>query len=263
MKERFTPGCVRLALAAVALSLAVGGTVWAQSGTARGSGAPAAPHRPRVKVDPDTGLPPGMPDLRGVWTNRWIVNMADGRFVEKTVEVPFTEKGRRIYAERTGNFQRDDPNFKCWPSGLPRQGGTPYPLKIMQTPEEVVFLYEGGMHTFRIVPTDGRSHKKDAWVWYGDSVGRWEGDTLVVESNNFVDGGWLDVWGSPLTDEGKITERFTRPRFGELNIAITIDDPKAYTEPFTVGVTQRIMVDQELIEFICNEYNRAIEHVSR
>ena len=102
------------------------------------STAPVAspPGKPHVKVDPDTGLPPGMPDFRGIYTNRWIVNMADGRFVEKTVAVPFTEKGKQIYAERTENFQKDDPNLHCLPSGLPRAGGTPYPLKIMQAPDE-------------------------------------------------------------------------------------------------------------------------------
>ena len=129
MNERFTRGGVRLACVVVALSLAVGATVRAQSGRARGAGAPAAPDRPRVKVDPDTGLPPGMPDFRGVWTNRWIVNMADGRFVEKTVEVPFTEKGRRIYAERTANFQKDDPNFRCLPERVPQAGRNPLPAE--------------------------------------------------------------------------------------------------------------------------------------
>ena len=88
--------------------------------------------KPRVRVDPETGLPPGMPDFRGVWTNRWIVNMADGRYVEKTIDVPLNDKGRAIYAARTANLQKDDPNMTCKPSGLPRQGGTPYPLKIMQ-----------------------------------------------------------------------------------------------------------------------------------
>ena len=77
--------------------------------------------KPQVRVDPDTGLPPGTPDFRGVWTNRWIVNMADGRYVEKTVDVPLNDKGRALYAERTGNLQKDDPNMTCKPSGLPRQ----------------------------------------------------------------------------------------------------------------------------------------------
>ena len=260
MNERFTHGGVRLACAVVALALAVCGTVRAQSGTARGAGAPAAPDRPRVKVDPDTGLPPGMPDFRGVWTNRWIVNMADGRFVEKTVEVPFTEKGRRIYAERTGNFQKDDPNFKCWPSGLPRQGGTPYPLKIMQTPEEVVFLYEGGMHTFRIVPTDGRPHKKDAWTWYGDSVGRWEGDTLVIDVVGFNDESWLDSSGYPHGGQLHLVERYRKTDAETMRFEVTIEDPEYYTGPWTTAWTYRLSPTTEMMEYFCTENERDRAH---
>jgi hypothetical protein len=92
----------------------------------------------------------------------------------------------------------------------------------------------------------------DPW-YYGYSVGHWEGDTLVVETTGLSDLQWLDVRGSPLTDQAKITERFRRPNFGSLEIDITIDDPKAYTKPFTVRVNQRIMPDTELIEFICEE----------
>jgi hypothetical protein len=103
---------------------------------------------------------------------------------------------------------------------------------------------------------DGRKlpDKNDVDPWYyGYSIGRWEGDTLVVETTGLSDLQWLDVRGSPLTSEAKITERFRRPNFGTLEIDITIDDPKAYTKPFTVRVNQRIMPDTELIEFICEE----------
>ncbi len=132
--------CLRPA-GAVALALGC----LAGTGAAQSTPPPAAT-RARVPVDPATGLPPGMPDFRGVYTNRWIVNMADGRFVEKTVEVPFTEKGRAVYKQRAESFQKDDPNMTCQPSGLPRAGGTPYPMKIMQTADEVVLLWEGGLH---------------------------------------------------------------------------------------------------------------------
>ena len=92
--------------------------------------------------------------------------------------------------------------------------------------------------------------------WYGYSIGKWDGDTLVVETTNFRDGGYLDIWGSPLTDNAKMTERFRRVNYGTLEIDVTIDDPKAYTKPFTVRVNQRLMVDEELIEFICLENDR-------
>ncbi len=224
---------------------------------------PAAPPKsqPRVNLDPGTGLPPGMPDFRGIYTNRWIVNMADGRFVEKTVDVPFTERGRQIYAERTGNFQKDDPNMTCKPSGLPRAGGTPYPLKIMQTADEVVFLYEGGLHTFRIIPTDGRPHKPDPWTWYGDSVGRWEGDTLVVDVIGFNDKSWLDSSGYPHGEKLHLVERFRKTDAATLRYEVTIEDPEYYTRPWTTAWTYRVSPTTEIMEYFCTENERDREHM--
>jgi hypothetical protein len=110
------------------------------------------------------------------------------------------------------------------------------------------------IHETRVIPTNGTPHlPQSIRLWTGDSRGRWEGDTLVVETTNFRDEGWLDVNGAPLTEQGKLTERFRRPTFGTLEIDVTIDDPKAYTKPWTVRVNQRLLVDTELIEFICNE----------
>ena len=96
--------------------------------------------------------------------------------------------------------------------------------------------------------------------WYGYSAGRWEGDTLVVETVGFRDDVWLDVQGSPLTSSGKMTERFRRPNFGTLQIDVTIEDPMAYKQPFTLRVNQRLFPDAELIEFICNENEKSIRH---
>src|SRR5690606_30714606 len=125
----------------------------------------------------------------------------------------------------------------------------------------VVILYEAN-YGVRQIFTDGRPLPGDdalPW-WYGYSVGRWEGDTLIVESTGFRDGGWLDVQGSPLTDEAKIVERFRRLDTGHIQIDVTIDDPKAYTEPFTVRVTHELMPDDELIEFICLENEQSTLH---
>jgi hypothetical protein len=110
----------------------------------------------------------------------------------------------------------------------------------------------------RQIFTDGRKVPDDdpqPW-WYGYSVGHWDGDTLVVETSGFRDDQWLDVFGTPLTDAGKMTERFRRPTYGRMEIDVTIEDPKAYTKPWTVRVNQRIMPDQELLEFVCLENNR-------
>jgi hypothetical protein len=109
----------------------------------------------------------------------------------------------------------------------------------------------GFIHTDgRPLPKQGRSDAVVVWIYRSD-VGK--GDTLVTETNNLRDDGWLDVRGSPLTDQATIRERYRRPSFGRLEIDITIDDPKAYTKPFTVRVNQQIQVDTEMIEFICNE----------
>jgi len=107
----------------------------------------------------NNGLPEGMPDLQGVYSSRWITDLADPKVVEKAVDVPFTPWGKQVWDARQANNQRDDTTLQCLPDGLPRQAGTPYPMQIVQTPTQVVFLYEGAAHTFRVVPTDGRPHR--------------------------------------------------------------------------------------------------------
>lgn len=159
-----------------------------------------------------------------------------------------------LVKKRMADNGKDNPDAHCLPMGFMQFHMHPEPRKIVQTPEEVVILYEAN-DGLRQIYTDGRPlppNDVQPW-WYGYSVGKWEGDTLVVQTIGFTDGQWLDVNGDPLTDAGKVTERFTRPNFGTLNIEVTIDDPKAYTKPFTVRVQQRIMVDTELIEFICED----------
>jgi hypothetical protein len=126
----------------------------------------------------------------------------------------------------------------------------------------MVILYEGN-GGIRQIFTDGRTlpgNDPQPW-WYGYSIGNWDGDTMVVETTGFRDDGWLDIWGSPLTDAGKMTERFRRVSYGVLEIDVTIDDPKAYTRPFTVRVDQRIMLDNEMIEFICAENEKSVAHM--
>jgi hypothetical protein len=137
---------------------------------------------------------------------------------------------------------------------------------MIQTPDVLVILYEGNAGVRQIF-TDGRTPPKNdpqPW-WYGYSAGHWEGDTLVVETTGVRDGGWHDIDGSPQTDAVKYTERFRRLNYGTLKIDVTIDDPKAYTAPFTVRVNQKLMVDErtdaELIEFICGENEKDVEHM--
>ena len=159
--------------------------------------------------------------------------------------------------------QKDNPDALCLPMGFMQLHGHPQPRKIVQTPELIVIMYEGNQG-LRQIFLDGRelpevNEDLQPW-WYGYSVGRWEGDTLVVESAGFREDGWLDVFGSPLTNEGKLIERWRRPDYGHLEIDVTVDDPKAYTKPFTVRVSHQILLDQELIEFICNENEKSAQH---
>jgi len=124
----------------------------------------------------------------------------------------------------------------------------PQPRKIVQTPTLVLIVYEAN-YGLRQIFLDGRSlpgNDPQPW-WYGYSVGRWEGDTLVVETSGLRDGGWLDVVGTPFTDAAKVTERFRRPNFGSLEIQVTVDDQKAFTKPWAVTINQRIMLDTDLI----------------
>ncbi len=129
------------------------------------------------------------------------------------------------------------------------------PRLMIQEPTLLTILYEAN-YGQRFIHTDGRTlppqGEPQPW-WYGYTVGKWEGDTLVTQTNNLRDDGWLDVRGSPLTDQAVITERYRRPSYGRLEIDVTIDDPKAYTKPFTVRVNQQIQVDSDMIEFVCNE----------
>ena len=178
--------------------------------------------------------------------------------------LPFRPWAAELKKARNDANSKDNPDAHCLPMGYMQFHLHPQPRRMIQTPGLITILYEAN-YGLRYIFTDGRPLPPNGGpqpFWYGYSVGKWDGDTLVVESNNFRDDGWLDVRGSPLTDQGKITEKFQRVNFGKLEIDITVDDPKAYTKPFTVRVNQEIMVDSEMIEFICNENNHFLEYLN-
>jgi len=159
-------------------------------------------------------------------------------------------------AKRKADNSKDNPDAHCLPMGFMQFHTHPEPRKIYQTPDTLLIVYEANSGLRQIFMDGRKLPGKDAQPWYyGYSVGKWEGDTLVVETTGFLDTDpqWLDVQGSPLTETAKVTEKFRRPNFGTLEIEITVDDPKAYTKPWTVKVTQRLMVDTDLIEFICED----------
>jgi len=174
---------------------------------------------------------------------------------------PYQPWAADLRKKRMADNSKDNPDALCLPLGIMQNTTHPFPRKIIQTPNELLIIYEGSGTTVREIFMDGRPlPPKDAEPWWnGYSVGRWDGDTLVIESSNFLDGGWLDVTGSPLTDQGKLTERISRPSFGTLKIEVTVDDPKAYTKPFSLTVNYRISTDTQLIEFVCHN-NVSAQH---
>ena len=244
-----------------------------------------SPHRddaiPR-KADgtPDLDAPAprtaaGLPDLSGMWQGFGTLGGTAARTppvsgpddppvagflnVAQNMKEPLPLKPEfaALFAERRASNGKDNPEAVCLPMGILQFHTQGAPRKFIQTPSVLVILYEASMG-LRQIFTDGREIPSDdpqPW-WYGYSVGHWEGDTLVVVTKGLRDDGWLDVFGTPLTDAATITERFTRSSYGRMQIDITFDDPKAYTAPWTVRVNQRIMPEQELLEFVCNENNR-------
>jgi hypothetical protein len=162
--------------------------------------------------------------------------------------LPMTPWAAQLRAQRKGDYNKDNPDALCLPLGLTQLHMHPQPRTIVQTPREIVVLYEANSNVRHIL-TDGRrlpAADASPW-WYGYSVAHWDGDTLVVETTGFRDDVWLDVEGSPLTNSGKMTERWRRVKFGLMQIDITIEDPKAYIKPFTVRVNHQLMPDTELM----------------
>jgi hypothetical protein len=178
--------------------------------------------------------------------------------------LPLQPWAKELRDKRNAANSKDNPDALCLPMGNMQFHTHPQPRRIVQTPTLLVIIYEAN-YGLRTIFTDGRplpDNDPQPW-WYGYSVGRWEGDTLVVETTGFRDEGWLDIVGSPLTDKAKTVERFRRPSFGTLEVEVTVDDPKAYTKPWTVRFNQRIIVDTEMIEFICAENQKFVEYLQR
>jgi hypothetical protein len=167
-----------------------------------------------------------------------------------------------LFDQRRDTNGKDDPEGYCMPPGFPRVNGVPFPQKIIHTSNAVVILYETRT-TFRQIFLDAHHTltTDPQPTWMGYSKGRWEGDTLIVETTGFNDKTWLDDAGHPHSDQMKVTERFRRPSFGQLLVDITIDDAKTYAKPWTVTQAFQLLADGELIEYICNENNLAPPHL--
>jgi hypothetical protein len=166
---------------------------------------------------------------------------------------PYQDWARELRDQRMADGMKDNPDAHCLPMGPMQFHLHPQPRKIIQTEDEILILYEGNAGQRQIFLDGRREPDNDPlpW-WYGYSYGYWDGDDLVAVTTHMKDT-WLDVNGSPFTSNGRIIERFRRPDFGHMQIDVTIDDPTAYTRPFTVRVNHRIMLDTNLIEFVCIE----------
>jgi hypothetical protein len=240
---------------------------------------PGIPRTPDGKPDlsaPAPKSPDGRPDLSGLWM--WEENRpcppdgcADARVGEEYLNIgwslkeglPYQPWAAAIVQATRAASRPNDPQIRCLPTGPIRLHTFPGFRKIVQVPGLLVILNELNA-TYRQIFTDGRPLPADPNPsWNGYSSGRWVGDTLVVETTGLRDGLWLDTGGSPLTDAARITERFRRVNFGKLEVEITVDDPKAYTRPWTIKLTQPLQPDTEMIDYICQENEKDVPHLPK
>jgi len=198
----------------------------------------------------------GKPDLSGVWRGAgplYRFNIAED--LQPGDIQPWAEA---LFLSRVRNARKDSPLARCLPVSIPFHNFFNL-MQIVQTPTLMVLLYESPNSPHRTVFTDGRDLPKDPNpTWFGYSIGRWEGDTLVVTTTGFNDLGWLDSAGHPQTESLRITERLHRRDFGHMDFEMTIDDPKVFTKPFTMKRERLLAPDTDLIEDVCeNELDRA------
>ena len=217
--------------------------------------------RPVVPKGPMPRLPDGTPDLSGVWFGGGPTgDLAQGLAPGETI--PLLPEAKKLMDARQS---KDDPEANCLPTGVPRVA--PYPLRIVQhpthtKPTHIFFLFEGNIHSYRQIFMDGRKHPEDLDpTWYGHSIGRWEGDTLVIDTTGFNDRFWFDFRGHPHTEKLHTIERWTRKDYGTLENKVTLDDPGAYSRPFTLTFVANLRAGEELIEYICNENNQDVNHL--
>ena len=216
--------------------------------------------RPPVQTGPAPRLSDGTVSLNGLWVGGGPVgDIAQG--LPKGETLPLLPSAKALMDVRA-QHETDDPHLWCMPMGVPRS--TPYPFRFVQditdkAPTHMFILHEGNIHSFRQIFMDGRKHPPELDpTWFGHSIGRWEGkDTLVIDTVGFNDKFWFDRKGTPHTEQLHTIERWTRPNMGTLVNTVTIEDPGAYSKPFTVTFTARLQAPgDEIMEYICQENNQ-------
>jgi len=218
----------------------------------RGQQQPAVPSKPTPRWPdghPRLGAP--TPEEKGIW------GACCGSLSNNAT--PFQPWAKALYDyRRTNEFE---PHTRCKPSGGARQFVTPYGTELVEMPDlQRIYIFDiGGPHTFRTIYMDGRQHPKDLVPsYYGHSIGRWEGDTLVVDTIGFNEGFWMDRAGSPHTEKLHFMEKFTRTDYNTLKYEVTVEDPGAYTETWSPSPFQlRWNAGQELFEYVCQDNNFA------
>ena len=181
--------------------------------------------------------------------------------------IPWMPWSAAVYDYNSSNNSKYDPEGYCLPPGGPRFMATPYPMEIIQLSEQrrIIMIFEGGTHIWREIYMDGRSHPTGEALnptFLGHSVGRWEGDTLVVDVVGFNENTWLDYFGHPHTDQLRVVERFSRPNKNILHYEATVNDPATYTRPFTIAWDIPWDPNGELMEYICQENNQYLNHLT-
>jgi hypothetical protein len=210
---------------------------------------------PRERQTPSYGESSG--DPTAITASRQMANIG----VDLPGGLPYQPWLVPIVKERTNNLAIDDPHIRCLPDNFIRAYGLPHLLKFVHSPSLLVVLNEMN-GVYRQVFTDARPLPKDPTPsWQGYSSGKWSGDTLVIDTIGLRDDTWIDWNGSVVTEAAKVREQIRRPDFGHLEVQVTVDDPKAYTKPWTVTLRQRIVVDTELIDEICVEGEQSLKHM--
>ena len=289
MRHSFATSISTVTLSLAILSLA------AISGTAQEQSQGEAKKEPRI-IRPKPGppaprLPDGHVDLgngAGSW-DAYVIKDFTGhgwgdqgvarqnergpQLVEHVVEPKMLPWAQKFVLEVDRTMSRDDPEAKCLPPGLPRQDATPFPFQIYQLPDRLIFVYEGGAHMWHIVYTDGRKHSQEATdypSYLGESIGHWEGDTMVVDSIGFKGdlrdpktrfSSWLDAAGHPHTEKLHVIQRYTRTNLNNLHEEATIDDPDTYQEPWTTSWNIPWKAGITPLEYICQEENVDVPHL--
>jgi hypothetical protein len=237
-------------------------------GATQGTGATKQGSRP--KAGPAPKLANGLPDFGGdgAWYPGFSGNIAEARWkgvksADKQVEVPFLPGALEIFNQRVLSNSKDDPEAQCLPVGVPRYMFDPYAFQMVQTPTHVMFLFEGDNYLWRTVPLRADHPTGVKPTWLGDAAGHYDKDTLVVDVVGFNGKAWLDQAGHPQTPRAHLTERYMRTDSLTLKYEVTIDDPGAYSNPWTASNTVSWRPGFQLMEFICQENEKDSVHMTK